>query len=177
MALSRSPEGRGDIRLRKQLVNLFCRKVLGQRLIKLGRLDIRGGIRRQAALPHQKPEQVAQGDQMPGHRTGTQIPIIELLEKGANVVAINRRRGFSQAVKKIREFREVAAITLDAVGRQPFLNTRKVKKQLNFLDERGVGEARDGSGRLPGRSRGGPRHVSGSLSVQALGGGGRDSAC
>ena len=93
MALSRKPEGRGNIRLRKQFVNLFGGKVLGQRLIKLGRLNIRGGIRRQAAFPHQKPEQIAQGDQMPGHRTGTEIPIVELLEKGADAVALNLPTG------------------------------------------------------------------------------------
>ena len=75
---------------------------------------------------------------MPGHRTRTQIPIVELLEKGADVAAIDCRWGFPQAMKESREGREVAAVTLHAIGRQAFLNPSKIQKQLDFWDEGGV---------------------------------------
>lgn len=79
---------------------------------------------------------------MPCHRTSSQVPIVEFLEKGPDVVAINCRRRFSQALKKSREFREVAAITQDAIGRQPLLDTRKVQKKLHFRDKGGMGRDR-----------------------------------
>ena len=60
------------------------------------------------------------------------------LEKGANVVAINPRRGFSLVVKKSREFPEVAPITLNGIERQAFFYPSKIKKELHFRDEWGV---------------------------------------
>ena len=71
----------------------------------------------------------------PRDRPRSEFSIIEALEKSTDVVVVHSRKGFSQVVKKSREFRKVAAITFDAIRRQAFFNSRKVKKQNNFLIE------------------------------------------
>ena len=75
-------QGRGDIRLRQQPVNLFRRKVLGQRLLKLGRLDIRRGIRVRRPSRTRNRNRLRRETRCLATERAPKLPVIQLPKKG-----------------------------------------------------------------------------------------------